>query len=556
MNHFKNGQIPSEVLEALGLGVMITDRHGQVFYINQQLMTLWQIPSTEWVKKKGGWPVEALLVQLSDPSVFIEWMNNIDLHESHALDALFFKDGRVLTGLVGSYTHEGKSQGLVWTFRDISIQKQLEHDLLRRIQTDAITALPNAVTLKDRLQQSVLLAQRHHHGLVVIVLQIKNFDLICDLSGRAIGEEILKIIAGRLLKKVRHSDIVAQLANNKFCIVLQEISNEMDTWRMIREIETIASEPIAVNDNIQRIKVNIGMSFFPDDGEKLLSRADMALHNLSEYATQISQVYEQSIHDTFAKRSFLEQALHLAIEKKQLMIYYQPVVAAKTKKIIGAEALLRWYHPQHGLISPAEFIPIAERTGDIVPISEWIFDRICMHSAAWVHPSIKFPTVAFNLSAQQLKKDNFMGFLKIILNKYKLTEQDICIELTEGIFVDDDIAKEKLIALKVSGFKLSLDDFGTGYSNLGYLSEIAFNHIKIDKSFISKIVSSEVDAALVQSIISMAHNLNMTTIAEGVETEEEFEKLKEYQCDYIQGYFFSKPLPYDEFKAWVIDNQT
>ena len=328
---------------------------------------------------------------------------------------------------------------------------------------------------------------------------------------------------------------------------------------MIREIETIASEPIAVNDNIQRIKVNIGMSFFPDDGdneEKLLSRADMALHNLSEYATQISQVYEQSIHDTFAKRSFLEQALHLAIEKKQLMIYYQPVVAAKTKKIIGAEALLRWYHPQHGLISPAEFIPIAERTGDIVPISEWIFDRICMHSAAWVHPSIKFPTVAFNLSAQQLKKDNFMGFLKIILNKYKLTEQDICIELTEGIFVDDDIAKEKLIALKVSGFKLSLDDFGTGYSNLGYLSEIAFNHIKIDKSFISKIVSSEVDAALVQSIISMAHNLNMTTIAEGVETEEEFEKLKEYQCDYIQGYFFSKPLPYDEFKAWVIDNQT
>ncbi len=408
--------------------------------------------------------------------------------------------------------------------------------------------------LKTQLKQAMKLAKTRNTLLAIIFLRIKNYDLICNLSGYVQGEQILRQIDERLLDNIRRSDWVLQISENKFCIVLQDIEVEDDSVRVIHQIENIVAEPIHVGSEVLMAKTQVGVSFFPkdsEDEEDLLNKANIALHHNTRSDQLSFHRYEQKVYERLTRENQIEKDLPEAISHQQFQVYYQPVIELSTGRVVGAEALLRWLHPEQGFIPPAEFIPVAERSGHIVAIGALVFEMICQHLRDEFSECEDDFRIAVNVSTHQLNDRNFLPFLQETLKYYQIPTSRICIELTESLFVDNAQAKAKLTAIKKMGCQLSLDDFGTGYSNLGYLSQLDFDHIKIDQSFIRKITSASIDALLVESIITMAHHLNLKIIAEGVEMKEQLELLKEYHCDQIQGYYFSKPLPQEEFKAWL-----
>ncbi len=464
------------------------------------------------------------------------------------------------------------SEADAFSSEEISLLEELANDLAFGIETlrmrtlhnvaekkleflahyDPLTSLPNRTLLRDRFEQAAALADREQSGVAMFFLDLDNFTHINDSLGHAYGDALLVSVANRLKKCIRKTDTLSRQSGDEFIILLSNISDVESMEEITQGIVSTFTEPFDINGYTLNITFSAGISVYPHDDksfDSLLKQADTALYHAKQSGRNIYRFFSGQMNNDALEYIQLQGQLHNAIKNQELQLHYQPQIDTNTGKIIGAEALLRWCHPEHGMIPPGKFIPGAERSGLIIPIGEWVLNEACHQAQQWrkTHhlPSI---VVAVNLSALQFKRGNLVETVMLALEQSGLPAHHLELELTESILLHDvNDVSNTLLSLKKMGVRLSIDDFGTGYSSLSYLKQLAVDKLKIDQSFICDMVDDASDAAIVNAIIQLGHALDLSVIAEGVEKDTQFALLKELGCDEIQGYLFSPSLPAKEF---------
>jgi diguanylate cyclase (GGDEF)-like protein len=426
---------------------------------------------------------------------------------------------------------------------------------------DVLTDLPNRILFEDRLTQALILAERNRQTLGVLFLSLDRFKKIHDTLGRAIGDRLLQKVAERLRSSAHRGETVARFEGDEFALLLTQIGGTEgeEVVEVIFQINESLKLPFVVDGHELFITASVGITLYPDDGADaptLLKNADAALYRAKEQGGDNYQFYTADMNAKAMKRLTLENSLRRALERNEFEVYYQPVLDTNTRKIVGMEALLRWHHPELGLVQPAEFIPLAEDTGMIVPIGEWVLRTACAQSKSWQEAGFAPLALAVNLSARQFQQQNLSEVVVLILQETGLNPHDLELELTESsIMKNAESAVRTLGELKALGVKIAIDDFGTGYSSLGYLKRLPIDTLKIDRSFVRDVTADPDDAALVMAIITLAHNLRLKVIAEGVDSEEQLSFLHLLRCDEWQGYLFSKPLPGEAFEELLLQGQ-
>jgi len=454
-----------------------------------------------------------------------------------------------------------KSQEVIALIRDVTERKVAEEQIAFLAYHDSLTALPNSRLFKDRLEHAISQAERGNKILAIMFLDLDRFKLINDTMGHSAGDELLKITSQRLIEAVRKTDSIALNANgnassiarfggDEFTILLDDVENIQAIIRIAERIVENVSQPLMLERQEVHISTSIGIAIYPDDGKQadvILKHADSAMYHAKAQGRNNFQFFTEEMNKSSIELLSLENNLHKALVQNELCLYYQPQVSVVTGQLVGMEALIRWQHPERGFVSPGVFIPLAEETGMIMQIGEWVFREACSQGVSWLNAGYKLEKISVNLSARQLKDEGLPVLIALILEETGMPADKLCIELTEtALILEPDVALARLTKIKELGVSLSLDDFGTGYSSLSYLKRFPIDTLKIDQAFIRDVKVDHEDAALVKAIIAMAHGLGMEVIAEGVEIQEQLEFLGANACDTIQGYLFSRPLPAKE----------
>lgn len=466
-----------------------------------------------------------------------------------------------------TYDTAGRVQTIAGTLQDITERRQAEEQIRYLAYYDTLTGLPNRQAFTRDLKKALEIAKRHNRILAVIVLDLDNFKRINDTLGHAMGDFLLKAVAERLVNGIRRVDYVARnfpvsetygaevdtnvarLGGDEFTMLLTEVQHIRDTEAVAQRLRETVSQPLNMAGNEVVVTPSIGIAVFPHDGQdvdQLLKNADMAMYHAKDSGRNIHQFYSESMNIRALERLNLESRLRKALEQEEFLLYYQPQLDLQNHLITGVEALIRWQNPKIGLVSPADFIPLAEETGLIVAIGEWALYTACAQVKTWLKAGLPPLEVAVNLSSVQFRQSKLTDTVEKALLSADLAPQYLKLELTESMIMQqaqDTIAM--LHQFKEMGVGLSVDDFGTGYSSLSYLKRFPLDTLKIDRSFVKDITHNPDDAAITNAIIAMAHSLNLNVVAEGVETQAQLEFLRTSGCDIIQGYWLSKPLPAD-----------
>jgi diguanylate cyclase (GGDEF)-like protein/PAS domain S-box-containing protein len=454
----------------------------------------------------------------------------------------------------------GEIQGIVCVAQDITERKKSVERLNYLASHDSLTNLPNRNLLSDRLGHAISRARWHKRLVAILFLDLDRFKMINDTLGHSIGDLLLQAIADRLSVILRDGDTVARLGGDEFVIILDDVAREEDVAKVAQKILETLSRPLMLKGQEIFMTASIGISLFPNDGDdsqNLLKNADTAMYLAKEQGRNNYQHFSPNMNVKTLERLALETNLRHALERKELILHYQPFLNLSTGKIIGMEALVRWRHPDLGLISPAKFIPLAEETGLIVPISEWVLKSACEQNRAWQTAGLPPIHIAVNLSARQFQEKNLAMMVKQVLKETGLDPAYLELELTESVIMKNaETTTAVLREFHDLGIEISIDDFGTGYSSLNYLKRFPVNKLKIDQSFVREITTDPDDAAITVAIIAMGHSLHLKVIAEGVETKEQLEYLRSIDCDEIQGYLFSRPLPAEESTKILAEGRT
>ena len=412
---------------------------------------------------------------------------------------------------------------------------------------DVVTELPNRTLFEDRLSQAINQAQHHRQSLAVVWSCLDKFKKTQDTLGRAVGNRLLQAAAERLENSVPENTTIAKIDGDEFAILLTQIDGAETVVEIVNRINKAFAESFAVDDHEIFITLSIGICIFPDDGTDaaiLTKNASIAMHRATEQGSNNYQFYTREMNSEAVKRVTLENNLRRALEREEFKVFYQPKVNAKTGQIGGVEALVRWQHPELGLVSPADFIPLAEDTGLIEPLGEWVLRTACAQSHQWQTDGFASMFIAVNLSPRQFQQPNLLEIITEIIKTTRVNPNCLVLELTESSIMKNPEAAIKILGeLKKMQIKIAIDDFGTDYSSLGYLKRLPIDILKIDRSFIFDVTTDADDAALVMAIITLAHNLSLQVVAEGVETEEQLRFLRLLRCDGWQGYLYSKPVP-------------
>nr|WP_320114883.1 EAL domain-containing protein [uncultured Desulfuromonas sp.] len=444
--------------------------------------------------------------------------------------------------------------------RDISLRKKYQQQLEHQSNHDALTGLANRVLLDDRIEQSIVHARRANRYVGIFLLDLDRFKVINDSLGHSQGDTILLKVAERLASCIRPGDTLSRLGGDEFAIVMCDVNATSDIRLMAKKILTVFDTPFSLGGRELRITTSIGTSLFPRDGEHgedLIRHADAAMYQAKSQGGNSFQFCSTEM-DTRAHRALeLEADLRLALVRDEFVLHYQPKVQIASGKMNGCEALVRWIHPDKGMVSPGDFIPLAEETGLIIALGSWVLREACRQFKAWQAEGVPPIKIAVNLSARQFLQSDFVEGIQAILNEFDMDPRWLDLELTESMVMQDpDHVAETLARLKEIGFALSLDDFGTGYSSLNYLRRFPIDCLKIDRSFILDVASDTTAASVANSVIGIAHSLGIHAIAEGVETREQYAFLALCECDSIQGFLFSKPLPAAELATLLTNNTT
>ena len=484
---------------------------------------------------------------LSVKSTFIDVLSNPGTPISSAF-RVRHSDGswRYVEAIATNMLDIAGIRGVVVNSRDITERKRAEEQLDYLAYHDALTELPNRLLFNNHLYRAIESARREGKMVGVLFLDLDRFKVINDTLGHALGDVLLRSAASRLAKVIRQQDTVARWGGDEFTFVIPDLTRTMEAIRAADRIVNALSEPFVVQGQELYITATVGISLFPNAGEDvvtLVRNADTAMYRAKERGTNYYQVYTPNMNEGAGERLTIETGLRKAIERNEYLLQYQPQVEAATGRIIGAEALLRWKHPEFGLIPPANFIPLAEETGLILPIGEWVIQTACEQAKSWQDAGYGLMQISVNLSAKQLRDKSLVPKVREILAQTGLSPESLEVELTESILIDGKRQSLKaLTELREMGVKLAIDDFGTGYSSFLYLKTYPVDTLKIDQSFVRNLAPDTSDAAIAQSMISMARSLKLRTVAEGVETREQYEILRKQGCEVMQGYFFSAPL--------------
>jgi len=417
---------------------------------------------------------------------------------------------------------------------------------------DALTGMPNRTLLHDRFEQAKVEAKRRRLGLAILFLDIDNFQQVNDSLGRAMADQLLVQVVDRLQTCMPETDTISRDAGDEFTILLNDISDQAIVETIAQKIIDSFAEPFRINANTLIVSASIGITIFPNDGKKfdiLIRQAETSLQYAKNAGRNTYRFFTDEMNVSALENIQLQGQMRQALESQEFRVYYQPQLDTFSGRVIGAEALVRWLHPEQGLISPIRFIPLAERSGLIIPLGTWILNEACRQMQAWREASELSPNVvAVNLSAIQFQRGDIVETVAHALEQSGLPANCLELELTESILLHDiDIVVDTMHQLKEIGVKLSIDDFGTGYSSFSYLQQLAVDKLKVDQSFVCDMVENPGDAAIVKAIIQLGHTLQLNVIAEGVESDAQLQLLKEFECNEVQGYLFSMPIPADDF---------
>nr|WP_321239482.1 EAL domain-containing protein [uncultured Tolumonas sp.] len=439
---------------------------------------------------------------------------------------------------------------------DITEKKKAERVIDYLAHHDALTGLPNRLLVRDRVEQAIAAAKRDGHKVALLFMDLDNFKSINDSLGHASGDVLLEVISHRLRESIRGTDTVSRFGGDEFLVVLSHITTSDAVVFICSKILEDITKPARIDGHELSTSCSIGVTVYPDDGDDfdtLLRKADSAMYYAKDAKGNTYRFFDSKMNADVMEQIELRNGLRVALERNEFVLHYQPQIDLSNNAVIGAEALIRWQHPEFGLLPPGKFITLAEESGLIVPIGEWALREACRQAMAWREQGLPDLVMAVNLSAIQFRRGNLEETVISALKDSGLDPQFLELELTESILIGDtENVLQTVQRLKTLGIKLSLDDFGTGYSSLSYLKRFAVDKVKIDQSFIRDMDKNPSDAAIVRAIIQMSKSLGLRTIAEGIEEEYLVKYLQIYHCDEAQGYYYSRPIPSDDFVQWVL----
>jgi diguanylate cyclase (GGDEF)-like protein/PAS domain S-box-containing protein len=482
--------------------------------------------------------------------------------DSHVVLRNFRKDGTPFWNdlyIAPVPNEEGEITHFIGVQNDISEQKRFESELAYNASHDVLTGLPNRSLLEDRLNQGCQISRRYKRSLAVMFIDLDGFKPINDSMGHSAGDLILIEVARRMNQQVRPGDTVARLGGDEFIVILPDLAREEDVLLVTERIMESVARPYTVGGVDLHITASIGITL--NDGSleqpmQLIQQADLAMYKAKQQGRNNYQWYTEDLNQKVSERVTLRNELQKALDTEAFELYYQPQINSRTGRVIGYEALLRWQHAEKGFISPAQFVPIAEDTGQIIPLSEWVLKTACRDARLLLDQGFDGAVMAVNISPVQFQRANFVEFVRSSLIQAQLPAELLELEITETVLLANaERAIFTLHALKDLGVRIAIDDFGTGFSSLNYLKRLPIDKVKIDRSFIQDVISDRNDAAITQGIISMAHHLKLKVIAEGVETEAQIAFLKKSHCDEFQGYYFAKPIPLTTLKRYLLQQR-
>ena len=538
-------------LESIEEGILAVGIDKQILAHNQNFLNQWQFLEDEMASLKTDEIFQKIAEQLEDEVFFLKTVNDLIIQpKSKNTREWILKTNNSIELYTQPQYMNNEIIGVVFSFKDITDRKKMEQQLLHQATHDTLTGLPNRALLLDRINLAIAHAKRFDLQVAVVILDLDSFKEINDSLGHSTGDELLKCQATKLSEFIRVNDTVARYGGDEFVIVLTA-QTENNFIPIIERLIELFAKPCAIAELEIIITASIGVSIYPQDGDKtdtLLKNADIALYKAKEDGRNRFQFFMEDFNKHILERAELKIALSQALQKNELSLNYQPLFELTNNQIIGVEALLRWDHPAEGSIPPMDFIPIAEKSGLIIAIGEWVLRTACVQMTLWQQSSTIPPLkISVNISAKQFKHQNFASIVEKILNETKLPPQCLEIEITENLIMDNvKEVIEKMAALKKLGVRFAIDDFGTGYSSLSYLKHFPFDTVKIDKSFIDNITTDANNASIVEAIIGMTKNMGIDVLAEGVEHLDQVNFLKKHHGEQVQGYYFSKPLNVDD----------
>lgn len=482
----------------------------------------------------------------------------VNSSEAHVVLRNYRKDGSIFWNdlyISPVLNEQGELTHFVGVQNDISEEIRYKDELSFSASHDVLTGLPNRALLEDRLRQGCQISQRYERSLAVMFLDLDDFKPINDSMGHHFGDQILIEVARRMRLQVRPGDTVARMGSDEFIVLLPDLAREEDVIQVAERLLTDIARPYNVQGIDLHLTASIGITLSDGTLEQpmqLIQQADLAMYKAKQDGRNNYQWFTNDLNQRIGERLELRNELQKAIDNQHFNLYYQPQIDAHSGRVTGFEALLRWPHASKGFISPALFVPIAEDTGQIIPLTEWVLDTACRQLKELDEMGMKGLVVAVNISPTHFPRSNFIEGISAVLNKYGLDAGLLELELTESVLLHNaEKAIETLHQLKQLGVKIAIDDFGTGFSSLNYLKRLPIDKVKVDRSFVQEIISDRHDAAITQGIISMAHHLGLKVIAEGVETEPQVAFLKKSHCDEFQGYYFAKPMPFEALQAFL-----
>jgi diguanylate cyclase (GGDEF)-like protein/PAS domain S-box-containing protein len=547
-------------LNSIGDGVISTDKQGKVTYLNPVAARM-----TGWSHDEASGRVLSDVFCIIDGETRQPAPNPMEIavRQDKTLGlphhcVLIRRDGfesAIADSIAPIHDHDGQVTGAVMVFRDVSEARLTERKLSHIAQHDYLTDLPNRMLLKDRLNQAIALARRHGNRVAVLFLDLDLFKHINDSLGHAIGDKLLQEVGKRLTAAVRSSDTVSRHGGDEFVVVLPEIEQAHHAARHAEKIQAAVSAPYAIAGYDLHVNVSVGISIFPDDGhtaDALMQCADTAMYHAKENGRNTYWFFKPDMNVRAVDRQSTEARLRRALERQEFALHYQSKTNLETGEVTGVEALIRWLHPERGLLLPAQFVPIAEDSGLIVPIGRWVLREACRQARAWQQAGLLPLPMSVNISALEFRHKEFLTGVRAVLAETGLQPHHLELELTESVLMQDVKSTAPVLqALKSMGVLLAIDDFGTGYSSLNYLRQFPIDTLKIDRTFVHDSTTDADGAAIVTAVINLGRSLRQRVIAEGVETYEQFAFLKLNLCEEGQGYYFGHPLVGEEFAESV-----
>ena len=533
-----------------GMWLIGSDR--KTLQVNNRLCTILGYTPEEML---GKTPME--FVDDENRKIFIEQTSRIPTTERRSYEIeLRHKHGFNVPTLFSAVTlrnTDGSVMAALAFVTDITHQLELlneikdQKDYLDHLaHHDSLTNMPNRVLFMDRLEQSIHKSHRAQEHSAVFFVDVDRFKEINDSFGHAFGDKILKEVSDRFQRSVREDDTIARIGGDEFTLIMESIDDVQHTAVMAQKLIKSLEEPFIIDNQYLYITASIGISVYPEDGEDaetLLKNADAAMYKAKQEGRNSFQYYTKDMTERAYKRVSMETALRHAIERQEFVLHYQPQFSLTNGRLVGMEALVRWQHPEKGVISPLDFIPIAEDTGLIIPLGQWVMEEACRQIKAWHEAHLTDARMAINLSGKQIRNKTFLSDLNATLSSIKCDPRWLELEITEGFIMEHaGYSISLLTQIRDAGIELAIDDFGTGYSSLSYLKQLPLNKLKIDMSFVRDIPQDKDDMAITRAVIALGHSLGLTVIAEGVETEVQKRFLEDEGCHHAQGYWYSKPL--------------